>query len=92
MDFCEHALGPTTPEMAADVAERVDASLIAPDGTIKSTAEVAEIAGTDEEAKQAVEGIYDWEGNFQSEVLNGFSVQLTTGQLGLRRVGAKPAM
>ncbi|KAJ7729315.1 putative halogenase [Mycena metata] len=101
MDFCEHALGPTTPEMASAVAERVDASLIAPDGAIKSTAEVAEIAGSDEEAKQvllrvnarkAVEGIYDWEGNFQSEVLNGFSVQLETGKLGLRRVGATKAM
>ncbi|KAJ7138574.1 putative halogenase [Mycena filopes] len=98
MDFCEHALGPTTPEMAEAVAGRVDASLVAPDGEIKSTAEVAEIAGSDEEAKQvllrvnarkAVQGIYDWEANFKSEVLHGFSVQLKRGDLGLLRVGAK---
>ncbi|KAJ6562743.1 putative halogenase [Mycena vulgaris] len=94
MDFCEHALGPTTPEMQAAVAERVDASLLAPDGPIMGTTAVAALAGQDEEAKQvlwrvnarkAVEGMFDWEQNFQGESLNGFAVVLERGVLGLRR-------
>ncbi|KAJ7127261.1 putative halogenase [Mycena crocata] len=95
MDFCEHALGPTTPEMHAAVATRVDASLLAHDGPIMDTTAVAALAGMDEEAKQvlwrvnarkAVNGIYDWETNFQDENLGGFAVVLERGMLGLRRV------
>ncbi|KAJ7681861.1 putative halogenase, partial [Mycena polygramma] len=94
MDFCEHALGPTTPEMHTAVAARVDASLLARDGPIMGTKAVAALAGPDEEAKQvlwrvnarkAVEGIYDWERNFKDEDLGGFTVVLERGQLGLRR-------
>ncbi|KAJ6536372.1 putative halogenase [Mycena capillaripes] len=100
MDFCEHALGPTTPEMHVAVAARVDASLLARDGPIMGTQAVAALAGADEEAKhvlwrvnarKAVEGIYDWEENFQGEDLGGFTVMLERGQLGLRRLsGTEP--
>ncbi|KAF8209748.1 putative halogenase [Mycena galopus ATCC 62051] len=95
MDFCQHALGPTTPEMHAAVAGRVDPSLLAHDGPIMATKAAATLAGEDEEAKQvlwrvnarkAVNGIYDWEENFQGEKLGGLSVLLERGRLGLRRV------
>lgn len=95
MDFCEHALGPTTPEMHASVSARVDPALLAHDGPIMDTQAVADFAREDEEAKQvlwrvnarkAVEGIYDWERNFEGEDLAGFSVVLERGVLGLRRV------
>jgi hypothetical protein len=95
MDFCEHALGPTTPEMHAAVAARIDATLLAKDGPIMGTKAVAALAGADEEAKQvlwrvnarkAVEGIYDWKSNFEEENLGGFSVMLERGRLGLRRM------
>ncbi|KAJ6604011.1 putative halogenase [Mycena sp. CBHHK59/15] len=95
MDFCQHALGPTTPEMHAEVAKRLDAALMAPDGPILDPKSAAAIAGADEEAKQvlwrinsrkAVEGIYDWEQNFRGENLGGFAVVLERGALGLHRV------
>ncbi|KAJ7131942.1 putative halogenase [Mycena filopes] len=100
MEFCGHVLDPTPAEMQSAVAERVDAELIAPHGAIKSTAEVAEIAGSDAEAKQvllnvnarkAIHRLYDWEGNFQGENLSGLAVVLEHKNLGLRRV-APPAM
>ncbi|KAJ7605841.1 putative halogenase [Mycena polygramma] len=100
MDFCEHALGPTTPEMHTAVAARLDASLLARDGPIMGTKAVAALAGADEEAKQvlwrvnarkAVEGIYDWETNFKGEDLGGFTVVLERGQLGLRRLSDSEA-
>ncbi|KAJ7090628.1 FAD/NAD-P-binding domain-containing protein [Mycena epipterygia] len=95
MDFCEHALGSATPEMHASVSARLNPSLLAHDGQIMDTQAVADLAGQDEEAKQvlwnvnsrkAVQGIYDWERNFQGENLGGFSVVLERGVLGLRRV------
>ncbi|KAJ7796256.1 putative halogenase [Mycena olivaceomarginata] len=101
MDFCEHALGPTTPKMHAAVADRVDPALLAHDGPIMDTKAAAALAGKDEEAKQvlwrvnarkAVNGIYDWEDNFQRENLEGFVVVLEHGRLGLRRVGDSGAL
>ncbi|KAF7351841.1 hypothetical protein MVEN_01145200 [Mycena venus] len=95
MDFCEHALGPTTPEMHAAVATRVDPTLLAREGPIMDTKSVADLAGKDEEvkhvlwrvnARKAVEGIYDWEKDFEGESLDGFSVLLERGRLGLRRL------
>ncbi|KAJ7605209.1 putative halogenase [Roridomyces roridus] len=96
MDFCEHALGPTTPEMHASVSKRVDSTLLAPDGPLLSGASVKTVAGEDEEvkhvllrvnARKAVEGIYDWERNFVSERLGGgFAVVLERGKLGLSAV------
>ncbi|KAJ7238669.1 putative halogenase [Mycena rebaudengoi] len=94
MDFCENALGPTTPEMHAAVAKRIDSKLMAANGPIVDPKVVAAITGEDEEARQvllrinsrkAVEGIYDWEQNFRSENLGGFSVILERGILGLKR-------
>ncbi|KAJ7764116.1 putative halogenase [Mycena maculata] len=95
MDFCENALGPTTPEMHVAVAARVDPALLARDGPLMDTQAVAQLTGKDEEAKQvllrvnarkAVDGIYDWEQNFTGENLSGFSVVLERGALGLRRI------
>ncbi|KAF7331262.1 hypothetical protein MKEN_00003300 [Mycena kentingensis (nom. inval.)] len=95
MDFCEHALGPTTPEMAADVAGRIDPTLLAKDGALMGRADVEKLAGDDEDAKhvllrvnarKAVEGIYDWEGNFRNERLGaGFFIRLERGNLGLEK-------
>ncbi|KAJ7222830.1 putative halogenase [Mycena haematopus] len=94
MDFCQHALGPTTPEVHAAVAARIDTSLLARDGPIMDTKTAAALAGNDENAKQvlwhvnarkAVNGIYDWEENFKGENLSGLSVVLERGRLGLRR-------
>ncbi|KAJ7479299.1 putative halogenase [Mycena latifolia] len=95
MDFCEHALGPTTPEMHAAVAARVDGALLANDGPLLAPAAVAALAGADEEARQVlcrvnarktVNGMYDWEENFKEEQLNGLTVVLERGKLGLRQV------
>ncbi|KAJ7062686.1 putative halogenase [Mycena amicta] len=96
MEFCEHALGPTTPEMQAEVAQRIDESLLASRGPLLGTSAVEKIAGDDEDAKhvllrvnarKAVQGIYDWEENFRSERLgSGFVVHLERGKLGLRRM------
>ncbi|KAJ7790794.1 putative halogenase [Mycena olivaceomarginata] len=101
MDFCENAMGPTTPEMHAAVADRVDPALLAQDGPIMDRKAAAALAGKDEEMKQvllrvnarkAVNGIYDWEDNFQRENLGGFAVVLERGGLGLRRVGGSDAL
>ncbi|CAK5284694.1 unnamed protein product [Mycena citricolor] len=96
MDFCSHALGPTTPEMAASVSQRVPHALLAPDGPLLATQDVVQLADGDDEAKhvlwrvnarKAVDGIYDWERNFRSEKLGGWVVRLETGRLGLVRQG-----
>ncbi|KAJ7220920.1 putative halogenase, partial [Mycena pura] len=97
MNFCAHALGPTTPGMHDAVAHRVDGALLARDGPLLGTGAVAALAGADEGAKQvlwrvnarkAVDGIYDWEQNFRAENLAGFTVRLERGKLGLQRVTA----
>jgi hypothetical protein len=81
--------------MHAAVAKRIDSKLMAANGPIVDPKVVAAITGEDEEAKQvllrinsrkAVEGIYDWEQNFRSENLSGFSVILERGILGLKRI------
>ncbi|KAK7039954.1 hypothetical protein R3P38DRAFT_3469314 [Favolaschia claudopus] len=96
MDFCEHALGPTTPEMHAAVANRLeDPTLLADKGPIMPPNEVEAIAGQDEEtkhvlwrvnARKAVEGIYDWQSDLESSAVNGLGVVLERGRLGLQRV------
>jgi hypothetical protein len=81
MDFCDHAMGPTLPEMYATVAARLDASLLVPDGPMIGTEEVVTLVGNDEEAKQvlwrvnarkAVGEMLNWEGDFESETQVGF--------------------
>jgi hypothetical protein len=95
MDFCEHMLGPMTPEMHAAVATHIDPILLVHKGPIMDTKSVAALAGKDEEvkhvlwcvnARKAVEWIYDWEKDFEGENLDGFSVLLECGRLGLRRL------
>ncbi|KAJ7825634.1 putative halogenase [Mycena olivaceomarginata] len=83
MDFCEHGLGPTTPEMQAAVVARVDPSLLLPDGPVMITDDHVLLRVN---ARKTVDGIYDWEQNFQCENIGGFSVLLERGRLGLRRL------
>ncbi|KAJ7354148.1 putative halogenase [Mycena albidolilacea] len=98
MDFCEHAMAPTTSEMHADVASRMGHSLLAADGPVIGIEEVAALAGKDEEAKQvlwavnarkAVGGLVDWERTFESGNLRGLSIVLERAKLGLRRIEVK---
>ncbi|KAF7345543.1 hypothetical protein MVEN_01573000 [Mycena venus] len=94
MDFCEHALGLTDPEMHEAVASRIDPQLMAEDGPILGPKDVAAIAGGDEEteavlrrinSRKAVESLVDWQPNFRGESFNGLSIFLERGNLGLRR-------
>ncbi|KAJ6604020.1 FAD/NAD-P-binding domain-containing protein [Mycena sp. CBHHK59/15] len=93
MDFCEHALGLTDPEMHVEVAKRMDAELMKDDGPILGPKDVLAIAGDDEEAKavlwrinsrKAVEAIH-WQPNFRGETFNGLAIHLERGALGLVR-------
>lgn len=79
LDFCEHALGPTTPEMHVAVATRLpsESTLLAPDAPPLTPAAVALLAGDDDDvrhvllranARRAVEGIYDWEADLCGDV------------------------
>ncbi|KAF7335079.1 Radh flavin-dependent halogenase [Mycena venus] len=95
MDFCEHAMAPTTSEMHAGVAARMGPSLVAADGPVMGVEQVAALAGKDEEAKQvlwavnarkAVGGLVDWERTFESGNLRGLSIVLERAKLGLRRI------
>ncbi|KAJ6607794.1 putative halogenase [Mycena sp. CBHHK59/15] len=95
MDFCEHALGQTDPEMHAEVAKRrgFDADIMGHDGPILGPRDAAAMAGDDEEAKnvlwrvnarKAVESIR-WQPNFRGESFNGLSIVMERGALGLAR-------
>ncbi|KAJ7090631.1 putative halogenase [Mycena epipterygia] len=94
MDFCEHALGLTDPEMHDEVAKRVDPTLMADDGPILGPKDVAAIAGDDEEAEAVLRRInsrkalevIDWQPNFRGETFNGLSIHLERGNLGLVRI------
>ncbi|KAF7335132.1 putative halogenase [Mycena venus] len=96
IDFFSHVVGVTTPEMHDVVSKRLDPVLMAPNGPILTHKAVADATGQDEEAKQVLwqinskkglDVLYDWENDFRQERLNGFSVALTWGHLGLRRDG-----
>ncbi|KAF7352022.1 hypothetical protein MVEN_01164500 [Mycena venus] len=97
MDFCEHALGMTDPEMHAEVAKRVDPKLLADNGPILGPKDVVAIAGDDEEveavlrrinSRKAVEAIH-WQPNFRGESFHGLSIHLERGKLGLAREEVK---
>ncbi|KAJ7501502.1 putative halogenase [Mycena galericulata] len=97
MDFCEHALGLTDPELHKEVAKRVDPKLMADDGPLLGPKDVAAIAGDDEEveavlrriqSRKAVEAIH-WQPNFRGETFNGLSIRLERGNLGLERAAVK---
>ncbi|KAJ7215686.1 putative halogenase [Mycena haematopus] len=94
MDLVAHALGPTTPEVHAAVAARIDPSLMARTGPILNTKAAAELAGEDEDVKQVLwrvnarktlDTMYGWENTFLGENVEGFVVVLERGGLGLRR-------
>nr|GAT47490.1 predicted protein [Mycena chlorophos] len=97
MDFCEHALGGTNPEMAEEVAQRVNPDLLDRSKPIMSMDEVTESVGDDDEdakavvmrvnARKAINGMYDWEENFRDERLSGgYVVRLERGRLGIEVV------
>jgi len=92
MDFCEHAIAPSDPEMLQSVTKRLDPKLLAFDGPLLNPKTVESLAGEDEEAKQvlwklnsdkALVVMFDYEGNFRQEILNGWYVNLEKGNLGL---------
>ncbi|KAJ7908723.1 putative halogenase [Mycena leptocephala] len=96
MDSREHTLGPATPEMQAEVAKRVDPSLLAHHGPIMDTETVSALSGKDDEfkhvllqinARKTVWGIYDWQQNFRAENLGGFSVVLGARAIGVAALG-----
>jgi hypothetical protein len=91
MDFCEHALGLTDPEMENEVAKRVDPTLLEDEGPILGPKDVMAIAGDDEEieavlrrinSRKALEVVH-WQPNFRGESFNGLAIHLERGRLGL---------
>lgn len=92
MDFCEHILY-TDPEMHDEVAKRVEPSLMTHDGPILGLQEVAAIAGSNKEvgavlrrvnARKVAEAMH-WQPNFRGESVNGLSIVLERGNLGLKK-------
>ncbi|KAF7324077.1 hypothetical protein MKEN_00630100 [Mycena kentingensis (nom. inval.)] len=99
MDFCEHAMGITDPEMHADVAQRVDPALLEHEGPLMSVQALKEIAGDDEEAevvlrrvqaRKALEALH-WQPNFRGESFDGLSIRMERGKLGLNNLKAAEA-
>ncbi|KAJ7033820.1 putative halogenase [Mycena alexandri] len=97
MDFCEHALGLTDPEMHENVKAKLEPGLIdtlmADDGPILGPKDVMRIAGDDEEteavlrrinSRKALEAVH-WQPNFRGESFGGFSINMERGSLGLQR-------
>ncbi|KAJ7623852.1 putative halogenase [Mycena polygramma] len=96
MDFCEHILY-TDSEMHDEVAKRVDPNLMKHDGPILGLKDVAAIAGDDDEvgavlrrvnARKVAEAMH-WQPNFRGESVNGFSIVLERGNLGLKRTSVE---
>ncbi|KAJ7079395.1 putative halogenase [Mycena belliarum] len=93
MEFCGHVLGFTDPEMEIEVAERIDPSLLSPDGPALSVKEILAIAGDDKEVEMVLRKVngrktLDWtqkfDPNFRGEALHGLSIVLERGSLGLK--------
>ncbi|KAJ7229535.1 putative halogenase [Mycena haematopus] len=100
MDFCEHALGLTDPEMHEDVAKRVDPALLADDGPLMGVKDVVAMAGDDEDmemvlrrvnSRKALEPL-NWQPNFRGETFNGLYIRLEQGNLGLSRAAVAPVV
>ncbi|KAJ7196283.1 putative halogenase [Mycena pura] len=93
LEFCEHAMGVTDPEMHEKVAKRVDPKYMSHDGPLLSVGEVKAIAGDDEEVelvlrrvqgRKTLEALH-WQPNFRGESFHGLSIRLERGNLGLNR-------
>ncbi|KAF5382950.1 hypothetical protein D9757_006309 [Collybiopsis confluens] len=93
LEFCEHGVGPASPELFQKVSERIDPELLSPQARLLSKKEVDAIVGEDDEAKQvlrkhnsnkALGMIFDYQRTFRGEILNGMYVHLEKGELGLR--------
>ncbi|KAJ7121941.1 putative halogenase [Mycena filopes] len=104
MDFCEHALGLTDPEMHESVKARLEPGLIdtlmADDGPILGPKDVVRIAGEDEEteavlrrinSRKALEAVH-WQPNFRGESFSGLSIVMERGSLGLQRAAEAAAV
>ncbi|KAJ7775500.1 putative halogenase [Mycena metata] len=100
MDFCEHALGLTDPEMHEAVKSKLEPGLIdtlmADDGPILGPKDVMRIAGDDEEteavlrrinSRKALEAVH-WQPNFRGESFSGLAIRMERGSLGLDRAAA----
>ncbi|KAK7012981.1 putative halogenase [Favolaschia claudopus] len=86
IDFFSHVVGVTHPEMHRAVAQRIDLKFMAPNGPILPHKVVADAAGQDKEVNQVLWQINSKKGldkDFRKEKLNGFSIRLIRGQLGL---------
>ncbi|KAJ3736571.1 putative halogenase [Lentinula guzmanii] len=95
LEFCEHGVGPASPDAFANVAQRIDPKLLTPHAPLMSAKEVDVLTGEDDEAKQvlrkhnsnkALSIAFDYQHNFRNEILNGMYVHLEKGKLGLRRI------
>ncbi|KAJ7211604.1 putative halogenase [Mycena pura] len=92
LDFCANTLAPMDPEMHERVAKRYP-SLMSIWGPVLEPQALADIIGDDKEAQEvmkeinarkAVNKVYNWAEHFGDNV-NGFTVVLKQGSLGLQR-------
>ncbi|KAF8163918.1 putative halogenase [Mycena galopus ATCC 62051] len=95
MDFCERILY-SDPDMQKEVSKRVPPALLKQDGPILGLEDITAIAGDDEEvravlhrvnARKAAEATH-WQPNFRGESINGWSIVLEVGNLGLTDTSA----
>ncbi|KIK67905.1 hypothetical protein GYMLUDRAFT_92568 [Collybiopsis luxurians FD-317 M1] len=93
LEFCEHGVGPASPDLFQKVSERIDPKLLTPHAPLLSKKDVDALVGEDEEAKQVLRKhnsnkalgiIFDYQRSFRGEILNGMYVHLEKGELGLR--------
>ncbi|KAF7342886.1 hypothetical protein MSAN_02005000 [Mycena sanguinolenta] len=84
MDFCEHALGLTDPEMHEDVAKK-DAKALAGDD------EDIEMVLRRVNSRKALEPL-NWQPNFRGETFDSLYIRLERGNLGLSRADVAPTV
>ncbi|KAF7353475.1 Radh flavin-dependent halogenase [Mycena sanguinolenta] len=100
MDFCEHALGLTDPEMHEDVAKKVDPSLLADDAPLMSVKDAKALAGDDEDVEMVLRRVnsrkalepLNWQPNFRGETFHNLYIRLERGSLGLSRAEVAPTV
>ena len=96
LEFCANLFASADPEMHADVAKRLDRSLMAADGPLMTPEAVVERFGKDDEeavrvlhqinARREIHPMFDVHKHFSRESFEGFIATCTTGNLGLERV------